>query len=455
MRSKAIGVDSDSLGAVCVLVDTSVSRPVVQEYDITDVALGRFVRWVGQNPDAVVALEGHHGHSKPFESALRRAGLPFHSFSAFEVSRFRSAVLGQNKNNQRDAEAVARYALALEGQSRLDLSRRKWFVDDELQALTRLYSQKRAELTRETNRLWKALRRASGDLYLAFRGSHPDFPSTHNLLKVKGVLRLLAAKPDVTSWHLLSRQELIHLAGGTDRGRGPLVDGLQRLTARLSPFAATTIVVIESLAQLVLLLFITLEKLEKQLKELTRDNAAVQWLCQQRGIAELTAATMVAEIVDIRRFPSNNHLASYAGLTRHEHKTGRSTTEVSTSVYNHRLKNAFFTAAKNTTLHNPGSHLTEYYRSLRDRGLPMTEVYKRVGRALVRPIYRGLLALKDLPEREGATATGHDSREAKEAPSNVTPSGTEYTPEKQLTAFPPSVPSLGSQRGDDGQKDSA
>ena len=102
MRSKAIGVDSDSLGAVCVLVDTSVSRLVVQEYDITDEALGRFVRWVGQNPDAVVALEGHHGHSKPFESALRRAELPFHSFSAFEVSRFRSAVLGQNKNNQRD-----------------------------------------------------------------------------------------------------------------------------------------------------------------------------------------------------------------------------------------------------------------------------------------------------------------------------------------------------------------
>ena len=83
MRSKAIGVDSDSLGAVCVLVDTSVSRVVVQEYAITDEALGRFVKWIGQYPDAVVALEGHHGHNKPFEGALRRAALPFHSFSAF------------------------------------------------------------------------------------------------------------------------------------------------------------------------------------------------------------------------------------------------------------------------------------------------------------------------------------------------------------------------------------
>ena len=70
--------------------------------------------------------------------------------------------------------------------------------------------------------------------------------------------------------------------------------------------------------------------LDGEAVSICRDNPAVQWLCQQRGIAELTAAT----IVDIRRFPSNNHLASYAGLTRHEHKTGRSTTEVSTSVYN-------------------------------------------------------------------------------------------------------------------------
>lgn len=431
MRSKAIGVDSDSLGAVCVLVDTSISRVVVQEYAITGEALGRFVRWVRQYPDAVVALEGHHGHGKPFECALRRAALPFHSFSAFEVSRFRAAVLGQNKNNQRDAEAVARYALALEGQGRLEPSRRKWFVDDELQALTRLYSQKRAEATRETNRLWKALRRASGDLYLAFRGSHPDFPSTHNLLKVKGVLRLLAAKPDVTSWHLLPRQDLIHIADGTHHNREPLVDGLQRLSARLSPFSTTTIVVIQSLAQLVLLLITTLETLEKQLRELTSDNAAVQWLCQQRGIAELTAATMVAEIVDIRRFPSNNHLASYAGLARHEHKTGRSATEVSTTVYNHRLKNAFFSAAKNITLHNPDSHLAAYYRSLRDRGLSTTEIYKRVGRALVRRFFRGLMALNDRPEKEGTTATGFARREANDAPSNMAPSVTDYTPELQ------------------------
>jgi transposase len=444
MRSKAIGIDPDSGGAVCVLVDTTFARVVVQEYTIADDSLHRFVRWVSEQRDAVVALEGRNGQSKPFERALRRAGLTFYSFTAFEVSQFRSAVLGQNKNNERDAEAVARYALALEAQNRLELSRREWFVDEELQTLTRLYSQKRAELTREINRLWKALRRASGDLYLAFRGSHPEFPFTHSLLKAKGVIRLLAAMPDASSWHLISKQELICVTGGPHRGRERLVDSLQLLSAKLGSLSPTTVLLIQSLAEIVWVLITTLGKLEKRLKELTRDNAAVQWLCSQRGIAELTAATMMAEIVDIRRFPTNNHLASYAGLARHEHKTGKSATEIATAVHNHRLKNAFFSAAKNVTLHNPDSHLTAYYNSLLERGMSMTETYKRVGRALARRIYRELKALPETQPtekphptatKEGVMATGSSNREANHAPSDMTPSSLQYTP-KPYTVNP-------------------
>jgi len=185
MRNKAIGVDPDSAGAVCVLVDPAFARVVVREYTIAGDALGKFVRWIKEQADAVIALEGRNGHCRPFERALLGAGVPFYSFSAYEVAKFRSAVLGQNKNNARDAEAVARYALALETQNRLELSRRVWFVDEELQTVTRMYSQKRAEATRETNRLWKALRKASGDLYLAFRGIHPEFPFAQSLLKLK------------------------------------------------------------------------------------------------------------------------------------------------------------------------------------------------------------------------------------------------------------------------------
>lgn len=87
------------------------------------------------------------------------------------------------------------------------------------------------------------------------------------------------------------------------------------------------------------------------------------------------------------------HQEKLAALARGAHKTGRPATEIATTVHNHRLKNAFSSAAKNTTLHNPDSHLTAYYHSLLDRGLSMTETCERVGRALVRRVCRELRAL--------------------------------------------------------------
>ena len=70
---------------------------------------------------------------------------------------------------------------------------------------------------------------------------------------------------------------------------------------------------------------------------------------------------------------------------------------VATDLHNHRLKNAFFSAAKNITLHNPDSHLAGCYRSLLKRGMSITEALKRVARALARTIYRELKAMSELP----------------------------------------------------------
>jgi hypothetical protein len=145
-------------------------------------------------------------------------------------------------------------------------------------------------------------------------------------------------------------------------------------------------------------------------------------------------------------------LASYAGLARHEHKTGRSGTEIATAVHNNRLKNAFFAAAKNITLHNPDSHLTAYSHSLIQRGISMIETYKRVSRALARRIYRELKALaqphlgsqepRPLQAKEGVTATGASHREANHAPSDMTPSNTQYTPKPHGANRQPVAPWL-------------
>ncbi|MGQ9617328.1 MAG: IS110 family transposase [Spirochaetota bacterium] len=150
------------------------------------------------------------------EKALRAAGIAFYSFKAADVDKFRKAVLGHNKNNKKDAESVARYAMALEAQGKLGNWKGVWSPDEALQSLTRSYAQRTKKLTREINRLWKLLRSASVDLYLALGGEHPDIDITENLLQQEGIVALLTAKPDIYEWKILSEADFLALMGDYD-----------------------------------------------------------------------------------------------------------------------------------------------------------------------------------------------------------------------------------------------
>lgn len=126
---------------------------------------------------------------------------------------------------------------------------------------------------------------------------------------------------------------------------------------------------------------------------MSRYTRPVQTLKEIRGIATVTASTVIAEIIDIRRFAREDNLASYSGLGMKEHSTGESTRMVATQSCNHRLKDAFMTAARNFLTFNPDSHLSGYYRNLVKNGMHPLEANKRVARALVRVIYRKLASL--------------------------------------------------------------
>jgi hypothetical protein len=132
--------------------------------------LQKFLRWVKEENPSIVAIEGINGQSGPIEKALREAGVVFHSFRPSDTRNHRRGVLGENKTNERDAEAVALYALSLRQAGKLDRWRRVWAVDMELQLLTRRYESVGKQRTAEGNRLWKLLRSASPDLYLALQG---------------------------------------------------------------------------------------------------------------------------------------------------------------------------------------------------------------------------------------------------------------------------------------------
>ena len=390
----AIGIDPDSKGFICASVKLSGTQVATKGYMATEADLKAFLSWVKGQGDLIVAIEGSNGLSRPLEKALREAGVIFYSFSPADTDKFRKAVLGQNKDNRKDAESVARYAMALEAQGKLERYRRVWFTDVELQLLTRGYERKSQGMTAEINRLWKLIRLACPDLYLALGGGHPEVELSEKILKSQGILTLLSQKPDFGEWKLLSEEQLLEaMGGGKYKGRDKLIQQLRKLAGSFAPVSAALVLLIRSSAQQIERFKAEQAEITKMLEVLTRDNAAVHVLKQMRGIATLTAATMMAEIIDIRRFAREDSLACYSGLGMKEHSTGDSIRMVHTQLFNHRLKDVFMTAARNFVLYNPDSHLAGYHRNLVKRGMSSLEATRRVARALVRGIYRTLSAV--------------------------------------------------------------
>ena len=392
----AIGIDPDSKGFICVAVKLSETKVTTRGYMTTDSDLKSFLRWVKGEGDVIVAIEGSNGLSRPIEKALREAGIIFYSFKPADTDKFRKAVLGQNKDNRKDAESVARYAMALEAQGKLDRYRRVWFADQELQLLTRSYERKSQEMTAEVNRLWKLIRLASPDLYLALGGNNPEVELSENILKTQGILTLLSEKPDFGEWKTLSDEELQEAMGrGNCKGRRELIQELRKVMGSFPSVLPGVALMIRNSAQQIQRFKQERIDITKMLDVLTRDTIAVQSLKETRGIATITSTTMIAEIIDIRRFAREDSLACYSGLGMKEHSTGDTVRMVPSQLFNHRLKDAFMTAARNFVIFNPDSHLAGYYRNLVKAGMPRMEATKRVARALVRVIYRKLSALNE------------------------------------------------------------
>ena len=380
---------------------------------VTQEGMEGFIGWVKKAGEVIIAIEGSNGQSRPIEQALRAEGLVFYSFKPSDVARFRKAVLGQNKNNDKDAESVARYAMALEVQGKLNSHKRVWFPDAELQGLTRSHEQKTNQLTAEVNRLWKLLRTASPDLYLALGGSNPEIEINGNVLQHQGILALLAEKPDIVGWKTLSGIDFLEVMGGRlYNGRQKLIKELQKVAKTFRPIPSSLSLMIENSVTQILLLKKQLKRILNALEQMTQENKAISILRGYRGIATRTASTLIAEIVNIRRFAGNDSLACYAGLGMRDHSTGERSTMVHSSLFNHRLKDALMTAAKNFVLHNPDSHLAGYYRNLVKGGMSVTESRKRVARALVRVFFRALRAIDEDEVTTGITERD-DEREKK------------------------------------------
>jgi transposase len=112
-------------------------------------------------------------------------------------------------------------------------------------------------------------------------------------------------------------------------------------------------------------------ELEQRLEQLVEVTPEMQLLMSMPGVGVILAATVALEIGEVQRFPSAQHLASYAGTTPRVHASGGKVRYGGLRVdVNRYLKWAFAEAGNSVAVNQgrlPERHVSQLYRRLRLR----------------------------------------------------------------------------------------
>lgn len=424
-----IGIDPDSSGfEVALFQDKSQVKPERRYFPVSEAGLSDFLTMVKKLSGVVIAIEGSNGHSQPIEQSLRKENIVFYSFKPAAVNEFRKSVLGQNKNNKIDAEATARYAITLAGQGILEKNQRIWFPDEALMLLTRMHTKRIRQKTADVNELWKTLHMASPDLYLALKGKNAEKRNNNGIIQSRTILSLLINSTNSTHLNESDTAELLIHRKVKDSSREQLnPDLIKKVVVCLSTMTPCFQEIIKYCAERILIIKKESKSLEKLIAEKTMNDSFIKMFTAFKGIGILTAAKIKAEMIDVRRFINDDHLASYAGLCLKDKSTGSFNSERSSQYFNHRLKDIFMTAVRNYIKFNSESHLAGYYRNLiKHRKMKVIEARKRAARAFVRTVFKlwnTIIELQFLKqtEKEGNMARVQSTHNPK-IKSNILPS---------------------------------
>ena len=351
--------------------------------------LSEFSQLLNDLGNPPVALEGFHGQNLVLEIWLRNHNTTFYSIPPFNVARFREAHISHNKNNKNDARAVASFTFHQFIQGTAERFHHHYTPDYSLRPLTRRHHQLSALITSEYSNLWKYIKLASPDLYIALKGKHPDFTFSSSALHSMGLLHLLSASPDISTWSSYSEDNLIALMGGKRFvGRSSLITTLKSISSGSSPVSIGLQETLRQIASNLIKFKQDRKHIAHILDSISSSNPLIAALRNERGLGPIIASSIVSEIITIIRFKNDDCLASYAGLGRTENKSGSSTSMRPTFTYNRYLKDAIFTAAIQHVIKNPDSHLTAYYKNKLAQGHSSFYARRSLARALIRRIFR-------------------------------------------------------------------
>ena len=292
--------------------------------------------WAARWPERRWAIEGARGLGQLLAQQLVAAGEHVVDVPASLSARVRTLDTGHGRKTDRiDAAAVALVAT-----QRPDLPR---VTADDHHCVLRLLSDRRDELTRERRRTINRLHRHLRDL---IAGGAPT------QLSAKTAAGLLAKVRPRDGVEAERKQIARNLLADVRRLDGALAENRRRCVAAVAASGTT--------------------------------------LTHLAGISDVLAAKISGHIGDIGRFPSADHLASYAGTAPIEASSGDVIRHRLSRRGNRQLNNAIHLAAHTQTIHpGPGR---DYYQRRRNTGNSRPEALRLLKRQLTKTIYRTLLS---------------------------------------------------------------
>lgn len=329
-----------------------------------------------QSVTMMVALEstGHYGHA--LRDWLLAEGHEVHVFNPLKTNRFRDFYIQWHKNDERDAIALAHLLRLGERQPYQPLS---------------LELRRLRQMVRHRSLLVQARVRAKNQIRAILDEVFPEYQSQALFSNVFGAasLALLSHYPTPIDLSTLDQIELAAFLKAHSKGRIGLerADLIQQLAQQSvgSPAAG------QAYASILPAFIAGYRALTAQILQCTlhlqTDLAQTnQTLTSIPGIGPVLAATILAEIGTIQRFPSANQLVAFSGLALSETQSGQARPRRFLSRRGSmRLRSAFFQAALLTITLDP--HLKAYYQRRTRTGLTKRQAILAVARKLVRISY--------------------------------------------------------------------
>ncbi|MGZ9112457.1 MAG: IS110 family RNA-guided transposase [Rhodoplanes sp.] len=364
-----------------LILDTAFAneRNAIVDFDRKVVALA-----AEHNAQLIYGIEDHRGYGRAVAQALQQAGREIRVVNPLWTHRQKD-FYGQDKDDRIDARSVA--AVVLRRADKLPDAGDASALSAAIREAERTLDDLGRQRTRALNRLHGHL----SDVYLA------SYETFFGELKRPWALRFFARFPLPQD---LSGRSVEDLAGILQELAGRyLASARKSLDERARHILAATAALqaqprdqglalrAELIRQLCEEILANLERTQRLERLLHHEllPATGQKLESIPGIGTITAATILGEIGDVRRFPNRHAFAKYNGTAPASKSTGGRPRHTARRGCNRRLKRALWLIALTAVRHDPLAKA--YYQRRLEGGLSKVDAIKRVARRMSDIIY--------------------------------------------------------------------